>query len=209
ALAVIIIAVSIFTGMFTQVVSYSYDRRDGGDIAIERQKYGPVIGWLNTNAQKEAVVLGNDETSHLTVIYTSLNVFYHRAAIYSLSATKERLLNVLFTFYRLRGIGAEEAHEVFFAERGYISWNIYGEHYRQILGSNEFTPDEKIEEIVMLYKETLSIPTSEWLKNVWVKYEVEYLVWDKMKDPLWRLDQYPFLKEVAVFGDLIIYSFKQ
>ncbi|MDO8621537.1 MAG: hypothetical protein Q7R31_04650, partial [Candidatus Levybacteria bacterium] len=206
--AIIIITVSIFTGVFTQVVSYAYDRRDGGNIAIERQKYGPVMEWLNINAQKEAVVFGNDETSHLTVIYTPLNVFYHRAAIYSLSATKEQLIDTLFTFYRLRGVGVKDVREVFFAEHDYISWNIYGEYYRQTLGSYEVTPDEKIEEIIVSYKETLRVPTSEWLHRVWAQYEVEYIVWDKIKDPLWRLDQYPFLKKVAVFGNLAIYRFK-
>lgn len=207
-LATLIIAISIFTGVFTQVTSYFYDKRDGGDIAIERQEYGPVMEWLNTNARKEAVVLGNNETSHLIVIYTPLNVFYHRAAMYSLSATKERLLDTVFSFYRLRGVGLKEAQEVFFAERGYLSWNIYGEYYRQTLGSYEATPDEPITEIVALYKETLSIPTSEWLKRVWAKYEVEYIVWDKKVDPLWRLDQYLFLEKEAEFENLVIYRFK-
>jgi len=204
-LATLVIVVSVVTGVFVQASSYYYDGRDGGEIAIERQKYGPVMKWLNDNARKEAVVFGNNETSHLTVIYTPLNVFYHRAAIYSLSATKERLLDVLFTFYRLRGIGAKDAQEVFFEERGYISWNIYGMHYRELLGSYEAIPDEKIEEIVGLYKTTLSTPKSEWLKQVWSRYEVEYIVWDKIIDPEWKLEQYSFLGKIATFDDMAIY----
>ncbi|MDP3763181.1 MAG: hypothetical protein Q8Q92_00775 [bacterium] len=206
-LATLVIVASVATGVFVQASSYYYDGRDGGEIAIERQKYGPVMEWLNKNTEKEAVVFGNNETSHLTVIYTPLNVFYHRAAIYSLSATKERLLDVLFAFYRLRGIGTKDARKVFFEERDYISWNIYGMHYRELLGSYEAIPDEKIEEIVALYKATLSTPTSEWLKQVWSRYEVEYLVWDTKSDPLWHLDQYSFLKKVATFDDMAIYRF--
>ncbi|OHA89509.1 MAG: hypothetical protein A3C70_01585 [Candidatus Zambryskibacteria bacterium RIFCSPHIGHO2_02_FULL_43_14] len=207
-LATLVIVVSILTGVFVQASSYYYDGRDGDEIAIERQKYGPVMEWLNNNARKEAVVFGNNETSHLTVIYTPLNVFYHRAAIYSLSATKERLFEVLFTFYRLREIGTKDAREVFFKERDYISWNIYGMHYRELLGSYEAIPDEKIEEIVALYKATLSTTKPEWLKRVWSRYEVEYLVWDKKQDPLWNLDQYKFLEKMAEFGDLAIYLFR-
>ena len=60
-------------------------------------------------------------------------------------------------------------------------------------------------EIVASYQETLSTPTAEWLKNIWTKYEVEYLVWDKKSDPLWNLDKYKFLTKVAEFGDIAIY----
>ena len=38
-----------------------------------------------------------------------------------------------------------------------------------------------------------------------VKYEVEYLVWDKKSNPDWHVGELSFLKEVAVFGDLAIY----
>ena len=206
-LGVAIIAVSVLTGAFTQADSYVRDSRDGGQIAINRQRYGPVMKWLSENAPKEAVVFGNDETSHLTVIYTPLNVFYHRVAMNSLTATKDRLLNVLFTIYRLRGVGAKDAQEIFFAERGFIAWNLYGIYYRELLGSYEAIPDEKIEEAVKLYKETLSVPTHTWLHDVWSKYEVEYAVWDRKTDPLWNLERYPFLKEAAVFGNMAIYKF--
>ncbi|MCH8986767.1 hypothetical protein IIA94_01215, partial [Patescibacteria group bacterium] len=209
ALAVFIITVSIAMGIFVQANSYSFAplNRDGGSIAIERQKYGPVMQWLNEHADKEAVVLSNDEISHIAVIYTPLNVFYHRAAVYSLSATQSRLLDVLFTFYRLRGVGIKDARDVFFRERGYVSSNVYGIYYRELLGSYAAIPDEKIEEIVVAYKETLSTPTSEWLRRTWALYELEYVVWDKKTDSLWQLEKYPFLEEAVVFGDLAIYRF--
>ena len=207
-LAVLIISASIAIGVFVQAASYYYSNNDGGSIVIGRQKYGPAVKWLNENAQKEEVVLANNETSHMTAIYTPLNVFYHRAGMYSLSATKERLLEVMFTFYRLRGVEAKDARETFFAERGYISTNIYGMHYRELAGAYEKIPDEKIEEIITLYEKTLSISASDWLKKMMNKYEVEYVVWDKKSEPEWWLDRYPFLKEVAVFGDIAIYSLK-
>lgn len=208
-LAFVVIIVSIFTGVFTQVVSYSSSRRDGGEIAIERQKYGPVMKWLSNNGQKESVVFANSDTSHVVVIYTPLNVYYHRASPFaSLSATKERQLDTLFTFYRLRGVGGEETRDLFLAERGLISAEIYGIYYRELLGDYEDIPDEKVEEIAELYRETLAVPTSEWLKQVWEKYEVEYVVWDKQIDAGWKLDQYRFLKKAAEFGGQLIYRFQ-
>lgn len=205
ALATLIIAVSIATGIFVQVASYYHGWNDGGKVAIERQKYGPVMDWLNKNTNKEAVVLANNEASHMTVIYTPLNVFYHRAGMFSLAATKSRLLDTLFTFYRLRGVGAGDAKEVFFAERGNISTNIYGMHYRELSGAYEAIPDEKIAEIVALYEKTLSVPTPDWLKQIMDKYEVKYIIWDKKNNPTWNLGQYRYLNKAAGFGDIDVY----
>ena len=53
-------------------------------------------------AKKEEMVLGNDETSHLTVIYTPLNVLFHRAVCCTtLSATDEQMLDTVFCFIEL------------------------------------------------------------------------------------------------------------
>lgn len=204
------LVVSVATGAFIQYVSYHDGFNDGGAIAIERQKFGPIMEWLNVHAEREAMVFANNEASHITVIYTPLNVFYHRALPFaSLSATKARQLETLFTFYRLRGVGYNDAREAFYADREQVSAEIYGIYYQTLLGSYSAIPDEKIDEIVALYQETLSTPKDEWLMNVWKKYEVEYFIWDKKNDPLWHLEKYPFLKEVAVSGDLSIYQFSQ
>ena len=209
ALATIIIVASFATGIFVQTHSYYYDTKDGGSIAIERQRYGPVMKWLNENGEKEAVVFGNDETSNLTVIYTPLNVFYHRGICSTtLSDTKSRLLTILFTFFRLREVNMESAQETFSRERNIVSKEIYCIYYRKLYGTYEAIPDEKFDEIVALYKETLSTPTSKWLEQIFNKYEVEYLVWDKKIDPDWQLQKYSFLKEAAVFGDIAIYRYE-
>lgn len=202
-------AAAVFVGAFTQVSSYLYDKDDGLAAALARQRYAPVMHWLNQNAAKEEVVLSNDPISYVVAIYTPLNLFYHRAGYASLSATRERLLDSLFTFYRLRGITKKEARDVFSAEREYISSNIYGIYYREFLGSYEAIPDETIEEILALYEKKLAMPTPKWLENMMTRYEVSYVVWDKKADPSWQLSKYPFLKESAVFGDLVIYRFTQ
>ena len=209
ALAIGIIVVSVGTGLFIQMYSYVRGTNDGGAVAIERQKYGPAMRWLNENAPPESVILGNDETSHIVAIYTSLNLFYHRAGMYSLAATPERLIDAQFFFYRLRGVDAADVRSVFFEERGLLSANIYGMHYRELLGAYEAIQDEQVEEIVALYIKSLSVPAPVWLKQTWAKYNVSYLIWDKKNDPLWHLEKYPFLKEAAVFGTISIYQFNQ
>lgn len=209
AFAILIIVTSFAVGIFIQINSFTSNRGDAGVVAIERQKYGPVMQWFNQNAAKEDVVLSNNDISYLVTIYTPLNVFYHRGAPYALVATKERLLDALFAFYRLRGVDNKNVREIFSAERGYISWNIFGIHYRQLYGSYEAIPDEEFNDIVVRYEATLATPTSAWLKQKMIQYEVNYVVWDKTTNPEWQLQKYPFLEKEALFGDLAIYRFQQ
>lgn len=208
ALMYLIIAGSIAGGIYVQTYSYYNGTNDGGQVAIERQKYGPVMDWLNQHVPKESVVLANNEASHMVVIYTPLNVFFHRAGMYSLVATKDRLLDQLFTFYRLQGVEAQDVQETFFGARAWISSNIYGMHYRDLGGSYKTIPDDMVNDIILLYKkDALSVSASEWIKHMLTKYEVDYIMWDKKIDPEWKLDQYPFLEEVAIFGDIVVYHF--
>lgn len=204
-----ILLVSVATGAFIQYVSYFDGFNDGGAIAIERQKFGPVMEWLNTHVENETMVFANNEASHITVIYTPLNVFYHRALPFaSLSATKSRQLETLYTFYRLKGVGYDDAQEAFYSDREQVSAEIYGIYYQTLLGAYAAIPDEKIDEIVSLYLETLSTPKDVWIQNIWKKYEVEYFIWDKKTNPFWNLNQFSFLEEVAVFGDISVYHMK-
>jgi hypothetical protein len=209
-LASLIVLVSLATGTYIQAWSYyiDYPTRDGGAIAIERQKYGPVVDWLNENANKNEVVFANIETSHVTVVYTPLNVFHHKSVQLFLSATEERLLEAIFTFFRLRQVGRDDAQDIFSKESKRISADVYGVYFRDNFESYDIPP-EKLKEIVALYEKTLSTPTAEWLYKIWAKYEVNYLVWDKVKDPIWQLDRFSKLEKMAEFGDMVIYRFNQ
>lgn len=167
------------------------------------------MDWLNTHAEKESVVFANELTSNIVVIYTPLNVFHHHADHLTLPATDARLQDLIFTYYRLRGVGEENVEEVFQSEKLFIATRLTGIHYREKGGNDGNIPDDVFDSIVLNYRRTLSTPTPEWLYDIWEKYEVEYLVWGKNTDPTWHLEQYPFLKEEATFGDIAIYRFSR
>ncbi len=206
-LAAFIILVSFVVVSWVQVHAYYHDPHVNDTIATERQKYGPVVEWLNVHAQKEEVVFANNEISDMTVIYTPLNVFYHRSALHALSATEERLRDQLFTYYRLQGVDKKSAPAVFERDRAEVSTRLYGLYYRDLYESTGDIPQEKLDEIIALYEESLTTPMTKWLKQMMEKYEVHYAVWDTKSDPTWELSKYPFFKGGATFGDLIIYQF--
>lgn len=201
--AVLIMLITGYVGIFIQNSSYAARQEQ----MIEKQRYGEVMDWLNENAEKEEVVFANNETSHLTVIYTPLNVFYHSSAMLNLAATRERLLDIIFLFYRLQGISKDEASEVFSRDERDISFMLYGIHYRDSTGDYRGMPDEIIDELIQKYKDSFRLSTVDFLNNLWEKYQVKYLVWDKKNNPSWQLDQYQFLKKAVEIGDFAIYKF--
>ena len=200
--AILIIAIGIYTGVLIQNSSYNTNEEK----IIERQRYGQVMDWLDENTEKDEVIFANNETAHLIVIYTPLNVFYHSSAGGCLVSSKDRLLNTLFLFYRLDGVDKEDAQEVFFRDRRKMSAAIYGTYYRETTGVYENIPDEILREIIQKYQASFSVPTTDFLNNLWTKYEVKYLVWDKESNPQWQLNQYSFLKKVAEIEDFAIYQ---
>lgn len=203
ASAVFLIGINFYAGIFFQSVSYTAVENE----MVENQRYGPVMDWLNQNARKDEVVFANADTSHLVVIYTPLNVFYHLGeGINCLAVSHQRALDALFSFYRLKGVKKEEAQKVFFEDRGEISHRVYGLYYRELTGSYKGIPDEKIQEIVQKYRESFSVSDSEFLRQIFDQYQVKYAVWDKKQDPAWQLDRYPFLKKRAEIGDFILYE---
>jgi hypothetical protein len=139
-----------------------------------------------------------------------LNAFYHHGDLYSLSATNERLDDILLTLYRLQGVSATSAPALFAGpERAFISLNLYGIHYRDLNGTYESIPDAEIQAFTDRYEASLKTPTAKWLKDMLAKYQVSWVVWDKTADPEWLLGRHAFLKEEETFGDLVIYHVEQ
>lgn len=202
-LAILVIIISLGNGIFVQSISYAHNRK----VNIEKQEYGPVMDWLNQNAEKDEVVLtNNDKAARLIIIYTPLNLFYHPSAGLSLSATKERLLDILFLFYRLGGVGAEESQKIFLEDKRNISSFMYGMYYRYTAGDESGIPDEIILDFSQKYRDSLTLPTADFIEGLFDKYEIKYVVWDKETNPSWQFDQYSFLKKAAEIGDFTIYA---
>jgi len=200
-LAILIIIVSLGAGVFIQKSSYAAHREQ----ILEWQRYGSVMDWLSKNAEKDEVVFSDSKAAFMIVIYTPLNVFYHSNAGGCLSTTHERLLDALFLYYRLSGVGINDAEKVFAEDRGYISEKLYGTYFRDSTGEDQYLPEDLLAEFTKKYQESLNVSNSDFFGEMLIKYGVRYAVWDKEFNPDWLLDQYLFLEKVAEMNDFIIY----
>lgn len=200
--ACLIIGASFYTGIVIQAASYKETKPQ----ILEDQRSGPIVEWLNKNANKDEVVLSDIHQSDIVSIYTSLNQFYAFSSPYYFSASNERVLNALFLSYRLDGLKGEDAQALFLQNpyRYIISKTVFGVYYRDTFGSAEAIPDEILNSFVKKYQDFLLIPLDRFLKMD----DVKYVVWDTKNYPQWRLDQYGFLSKVYETGDFKIYQIK-
>lgn len=164
---------------------------------LEEGRYGHVLSWINAAVPKDASVLSNMTMAPLTVSFTHANTYYHRG-ITDFPISRERLKHALFVYIFLDGATAGGAERYFLDNRNLIGSWLYGEYYRQQFGCNGCFSDEHLRELVREYQ----IFTTKNFITELRRYPLDYIVWDKEKDPAWGLDRFfgdPVYEDAGIF----------
>ncbi|MEK7203824.1 MAG: hypothetical protein AAB627_01960, partial [Patescibacteria group bacterium] len=166
----------------------------------------------NKNTPEDSVVYANEEISSLLPIYTANNVFYSRYAnlfIIPDAEVEERfILNNFFEeFDRDFVIGNERSIlGVRYIDR--YGDAVQANKWRRTLGlklkDETRLPEEEVNKVLALATRVQKSSFEAALKD----YKIDYFVWDKNKDPGWRLNDRRFLKAVFENEGLAIYSFE-
>ena len=165
---------------------------------IYRQNYAPVFEWLNKNTEKDSVVYANAELSRLIPVYTANNVYYVREANLFFISDEEVLdrfiLNKFFEKFD-KDFVTENVRSVY----GVRYIDIYGHavqgnKLRRLLGlklePEIYLPKEAIAKAIARAGELQKGDFLEELK----RFRIDYLVWDKIKNPNWEIEQRYFKK---------------
>ena len=167
------------------------------------QNYAAIFTWLNKNAAQNSVVAANDTLSEMTPIYTADYVYSAtHAAVYPLPA--ERLSHNYFISLRLRGVKENEAKGYFYNKkiRDEVGMYIFGgQQWRDRCGSYGCFPDMMLDVIIEQYIIFLKNPVEQNFKQ----YKIDYFVWDKNREPEWRVGELKFLKPVFEYQNIVIY----
>ncbi|MFA6304881.1 MAG: hypothetical protein WCV73_00135 [Patescibacteria group bacterium] len=180
-------------------------------IDIYRQNYSSVFNWLKQNAPKETVVYANTDLSVFIPIYTSNNVFYNQTC--SLFFVSDAEVQERFAINQYFNPISE--NDLLKFERSiwgtrYINYWAHEQSKNKLrkiflIPAHDYPriPETEIVRIGSLINEVKKSDFRDVLK----KYQVDYLIWDKNKDPHWQLDRYDFLKTVYSSENFEIFQF--
>lgn len=174
------------------------------------QDYRPLFDWLNQNAQPEDVVFTNEEIGVYIPIYTKQNVFYSGYSILFFMTDDEVENRFIINNY------FEKFTDEFVVEKqrgifgGYYV-NEYGHNasknkLRKLLGQETqvyvLVPPSQVEHI----KAKAKTIQKDSFEKVLGTYRADYILWDKIANPNWKVENQKFLKEVYQSGNFTIYQ---
>ena len=170
----------------------------------ELQKYSLVFDWLTANAAEDSVIYGNDDITDLIPAYTPFFVYWSPYAGDSAYSPMERKESAYFINMRLVGLDASSGETYLRRRQNEVGQRFYSQYYRDLCGSYGCFPDGTMDKIVKDWQDFLRQPFEQEFK----KYKVDYFVWDKNREPDWRIGDLKFLEPVYEYNGIQIFKVK-
>lgn len=176
---------------------------------VQIQRYAPIFSWLSANTKKDEVVFANELASQYIPVYTPDNVYDSGYAILFFLPNTEAEERFLITHY-WDTVTPEfiAAHERSIFGAGYL------DDYAHVQSKNMLRKLFHLPPIVTERIPTAAIArvTTEAkaihalsFQNALATYRADYIVWDRVADPSWKIDRYPFVTLEYRSGDIAIY----
>jgi hypothetical protein len=180
------------------------------DQEIKQQEYAWVFEWLNKNTKRDEVVFANSELSSLIPVYTSNNVYSNGLAGLHFMPTQELQERFVINHYW------DEMDKEYVIIHKFSVW---GSYYQTLYDINQ-TKNKLRRWLMLPQKEYVKIPPediNEFLEfahdikskdfaSQLKKYRVDYLLWDKLKDPHWKIEEQAFLMPLVEMNNIVIYK---
>lgn len=168
---------------------------------IEDQRYAPLLAWLNAGTPKDSIVFTPPPISIWIAALTHNNVYHEGTVIYTL-IPNDRLFDHYLLYLYLNGTPKNGIREYLESHRDDISGFVYGYTYSFIPGvCYGCFPDSVIDALVRKYE---AISDGNFIATL-KKYPADYIIWDKEKNPAWRIDRFG-LPIASRFGEIVVYS---
>ncbi len=188
------------------------------------QNFAPIIEALNRDKTPSVILAAGDTNELLFVIYTPHDLFWHDFALLDIKPIVARAKDALFVYLYLNRTARADfkgyLHKIM-ADNNYGSFE--KEAYKNIEGfssgleHNDYTYNVVFNEKIIGQKreETINSLDKEFsrfaekssnVENTLQKYGVNYIVWDKNKNPDWDLSFIGGLKEMARNNGIYLYK---
>lgn len=181
---------------------------------MKMQRYAPVFAWLDQNTEKDSVVYTDNDIARITAIYTHNNIFHGDATLLHFMPSEEILDRFIINNYFNDDLQNWSKDQFIKAERRIWGTGFVNEYqkeasanrYRRLLGLDEYLPDRLPDEVVAdalaRHTEVQAKSFSEAVGN----YRVDYVVWDRLRNPDYKVDQTPELTLLEQIGELYIFK---
>ncbi len=179
AFLVLIGTVFFYTAFLVQKKSYEANLSQYQRL----QRYAGALTFAKEALPPKATLLANEEVSNLLSMYTSHNVHYS-AKVANFLVDPSRVRASYYLYLALAGIDAEHTAAYFQEHRNDIGSTLFGMLYREKNGCGGCFPESVFSGLVSEYKEFLK---NDWLARELKKYDVNYVIWDRISDEAWRL----------------------
>lgn len=178
---------------------------------VAAQRYAPVLSWLDQHTKTDDVVYADPTLSLYIPAYTRDNVFFSSYAQESYMPDAEIEERFLLGHYFDPPLSREDiirSEQAVFGAQYVGRWQ-HAETMNKVraaLGlapiSLERYPEEKIQSLIASEKNVQLVPFALAVQD----YRVEYLLWDKVNDPSWRMPASPAFRKVYEEGDFVVYA---
>src|SRR3989338_8776453 len=189
--------------LFTVVQNVrAYVNRYSAISSSEEQEYALLFDWLNKNTPKDSVVYANDTLSNLIPVYASNDVFYSENANLFLVADDEILTRfILNNFFETldREFVIKNSRAVYRVRYADIYGHaVQGNKLRRLLKMKTvpelYLPEDAINNVLSRANQIKNSDLEKELK----KYRLDYILWDKNKNPEWRFGNHKFVSKLMI-----------
>ncbi|MCE9643654.1 hypothetical protein K8Q93_00155 [Candidatus Parcubacteria bacterium] len=204
--ALVVSAVTVLAWFSFGVQTISYTAHEIQ--AIRLQSVAPIVTYLREQAAPRSVIMADYYLCTRLGAYTGQYVYTAGGTDATFEVPRERILHGYFTMLALRGVTAESirAYVYELANRKELGSMIFiGTYWRDLCGSQGCFPDSVLEDLIPKYQAFASVPL---LENIH-RYKIDYVLWDRQREPSWYLAgivQYPPIVES---GDFTLYAVKR
>jgi len=180
------------------------------------QYYRSILDWMNENITSDSVILSDNVLMNFIPVYTHANVYYIDYAQWLPNSDQEIAERIILSrffdkeYFTEEGYGVKNHERILWIQPAQTEYNTH-----VILDSFgldwklDYEPQYSLvkehEKIKKIYQ---NLQTEGWNINLLKKYKLDYIVWDKNREPEWNLHKYPELMRIYDIDGIEIYTFK-
>lgn len=189
----------------------------GSICAEDLQYYRNVFDWVEKYIDSDSVILADDILMNFIPVYTHANIYYSEYAQWLPNSDREITERIMLSrffdkeYFADGKYGIENNERILWIQPGQTEYNThiifdkFGVNWK-LDYKPQYSLAKEQEKVRAVYDE---LQTEGWNINLLKKYRLDYIIWDRNREPDWNLYKYPELMRIYDQDGVEIYKFKE